>query len=171
MTRKITGVSTTINPQITLAYAREILVAFSVAIVFGEISPKIRIKNVRIPVAIPAPTLPSSRMARVVAREDADRFTILLPIRIADNILLESFVIFKTHSARASPSSANDLILILLTVVNAVSAEEKNADNSNSKSKNTNCNIETVSNEIITPLYSQSCYDTFITNYTFEEFR
>ena len=40
-------------------------------LVFGEISPKIKIKSVRIPVAIPAPTLPNNRMARVVAREDA----------------------------------------------------------------------------------------------------
>ena len=45
-----------------------------VASVFGEISPKIKMSTVRMPVAIPAPTLPQILIAREVASEDADVF-------------------------------------------------------------------------------------------------
>ena len=128
----------TINAQMHFAYAREIFVAFNVASVFGEISPKIRINKVSSPVAIPAPTLPSNRIASVVARDDADRFTTLFPINIADSIFAESSVTRRTHCARVSPSSAIVFILILLTVVSAVSADEKNADKSNKTTKITN---------------------------------
>ena len=96
------------------------------AIVFGEISPKIKINSVRIPVAIPAPTLPHKSRAREVAMEDAERLTILFPIKIALNILPESSVTLSTHAAREFPSSARERIRF--TVVSAVSAEEKNAE-------------------------------------------
>ena len=99
-----------------------------VAIVFGEISPKIKINSVRIPVAIPAPTLPHKSRAREVAMEDAERLTILFPIKIALNILPESSVTLSTHAAREFPSSARERIRIRFTVVSAVSAEEKNAE-------------------------------------------
>ena len=49
--------------------------AWMVASVLGDTSPKIRIKKVSIPVAIPAPTLPKILTARVVAREEADIIT------------------------------------------------------------------------------------------------
>ena len=99
-----------------------------VAIVFGEISPKIKINSVRIPVAIPAPTLPHKSRAREVAMEDAERLTILFPIKIALNILPESSVTLSTRAAREFPSSARERIRIRFTVVSAVSAEEKNAE-------------------------------------------
>mgnify|MGYP007061162772 CR=1 FL=1 len=41
---------------------------------FGVTSPKISIRNVRIPVAIPAPVFPKRWMARDVEMEDAERF-------------------------------------------------------------------------------------------------
>ena len=99
-----------------------------VASVFGEISPKIRIRKVKIPVAIPAPMLPQRLTAKVVAREDAERFTMLFPIKMALNNLPESSVIARTCFARLSPASARERRRILFTVVSAVSAEEKNAD-------------------------------------------
>ena len=109
--------------------------AWIVASVFGEISPKIKIKIVSIPVAIPAPRLPKRRIAREVVRLDAERFTMLFPIRIALNILPESAVIFKTLAAFGFPSSANVRIRIWFTVVSAVSAEEKKAGSSNNRNK------------------------------------
>ena len=54
--------------------------------VLGTISPQSRTIMVRIPVAIPVARL--IRIARVVAREEAVRFTILLPIRMLLSILL-----------------------------------------------------------------------------------
>ena len=58
--------------------------------------------------------------------EDADRLTTLLHINTELNILLGSSISFATVLARLLPSSARLRIFILLTVVRAVSAEEKN---------------------------------------------
>ena len=113
------------------AYAIASFYAWIVASVFGEISPKIRMSIVRIPVAIPAPTLPNRRRARVVAMLDADRLTILFPIKMALSILPESSVTFNALAAFLFPSSASVIIRIRLNVVSAVSAEEKNADKNN----------------------------------------
>ena len=110
------------------AYAIEIGTAWIVAIVFGEISPNTRISSVTIPVAIPAPLLPNISIASVVAIEEAERFTTLFPIRIALSIFPEFSVIFNTVFALSLPSSLSFLIRILLTVVSAVSADEKNAE-------------------------------------------
>jgi hypothetical protein len=54
----ITGVRSHIRPLMKGAKTRLSFVELMVAIDFGVISPKIRINKVRIPVAIPAPTLP-----------------------------------------------------------------------------------------------------------------
>jgi hypothetical protein len=97
----------------------------------GVISPKIRIKKVKIPVATPAPTLPKSFVAKVVARDDADRFTTLLPIRIADSILSLFSMTSRTRSARLFPDFAMVFILISDTVVRAVSEPEKKLDRIN----------------------------------------
>ncbi len=102
------------------------------------ISPKMRIKKVRIPVAIPAPTLPRSLIAMEVAREEAERFTILFPIKIVLKSLPGLSMSFNTVSALLSPSSLKALILCRFTVVNAVSAEEKKAERQSSNSKNIN---------------------------------
>lgn len=91
---KITGVSIFIRNPIGAAAVKDIESALMVAMVFGVTSPKISIKNVRIPVAIPAPVFPKRWMAREVEMEDAERFTMLFPIRMADNI----FPDFRLHA-------------------------------------------------------------------------
>ena len=50
-----------------------------------------------------------------------------------------SSMTFESVLARASPSSTRARTRSLLTVVSAVSAEEKNADNANKITKTTNC--------------------------------
>ena len=80
---------------------------FIVAIVFGVISPKIKIRRVRIPVArptkvlvfFPRPACDARLIANVVVREEAERFTMLLPINMALNI-------FSGFSIRASTLAA-----------------------------------------------------------------
>ena len=76
------------------------------------------------------PAFFASPMANEVVSEDAERFTMLLPI----SIVLKSFVGFSTSlSTRAAflaPSPAIDFMRILLTVVRHVSADEKNAESS-----------------------------------------
>ena len=58
--------------------------------------------------------------------------TILLPIRMALSILEVCFsVVSSTKAARRLPSSARERSRILLTVISAVSADEKNADSNN----------------------------------------
>ena len=130
-----------------LANRNAIRSACIVATVFGVISPNIRIKSVRMPVAIPTILLPQMWVARTVAREDAYRFTTLLPIRIALSILLGSSMIFNTYSACLSPFSASVRTRILLTVVSAVSAEEKKADSANSTISTINSIVSFESND------------------------
>ena len=126
--------------------------AWSVAKVFGDISPKIRIRTVKIPVATPAPTLPNSRSARVVAMLDAERFTMLLPINMALSILPESSVIFRARAARLFPSSASVSMRMRLKVVREVSAEEKNAERNSNTANTINWNMSSELNG--TPLIS-----------------
>jgi hypothetical protein len=121
----ITGVSMYIRLQMKCASRLAISFERRVAAFFGVISPKIRIRNVRIPVAIPAPKLPKAFIAILVAREEADKFTMLFPIRIAESILLFWSVMRSTKAARLSPAFARVFIFIRLTVVSAVSADEK----------------------------------------------
>jgi hypothetical protein len=67
-------------------------------------------------------------MVNVVAMEDAEILTMLFPIKMVLNSFCEFSFSFNTLSAFLLPSSANALILWTLTVVSAVSAEEKNAE-------------------------------------------
>ena len=92
------------------------------------ISPKSKTKMVKRPVAIPTAALPQMEMVKVVAREVAEILTILFPIKIVLNILLELFRTFCKRKALLLPSSHKVLMRIRFTVVSAVSAEEKNAD-------------------------------------------
>ena len=62
---KITGVSIFIRNPIGAAAVKDIESALMVAMVFGVTSPKISIKNVRIPVAIPAPVFPKRWQGRL----------------------------------------------------------------------------------------------------------
>ena len=102
---------------------------YSVAIVFGVISPKIKTKKVRAPVAIPIYLFPNTDVQKVVVSADADMFAMLLPTRIALRSLLGFSVIFNTFFALRFPSSISERSFIWLTVVSAVSEEEKKADN------------------------------------------
>ena len=72
---------------------------------------------------------PPKVYASVAEREDAEMFTILLPIKMALSILEVWFsVISRTIAARLFPSSARARRRILFTVVSAVSFDEKNAE-------------------------------------------
>ena len=121
----------------------------SVAKDFGVISPKIKMSNVRIPVAIPAPTLPKMSIARVVARDEAERFTMLFPINIAESIFLGRPTTLRAIAAFLLLSSAMVFSLILLTVVRAVSADEKKAERANKTNNTNNLINRCVSNLII----------------------
>ena len=80
------------------------------------------------PVAMPAPAFPKKLVASKVAMEEAEMFTILFPIKIALNSFPGSSMTLESMMARESPSSTRARTRSLLTVVSAVSAEEKNAD-------------------------------------------
>ncbi|CCY52966.1 uncharacterized protein BN781_01370 [Coprococcus sp. CAG:782] len=109
-------------------YKRDILTLYNWATVFGVISPNIRISRVSIPVEIPTAALPNTLVVRVVARDDAEMFTMLFPIKM----VLISFALFsvtlRTLAARLLPESAIERRAYLFTVVSAVSADEKKAD-------------------------------------------
>ena len=98
-----------------------------------------RITSVRTPVATPTALLLQIFMASVVDMEEAVKFTTLFPTRIALSILPWSSRTFVSVTALLSPASARFLIRILFTVVSAVSAEEKNADNPINRIKISNC--------------------------------
>ena len=134
--------------------------ALMVAADLGVISPKIKIKIVRIPVArptkvavlVPAPSWAAILVASIVDNEDALRLTILLPIRMALSILDGLSVSSLTRMARLSPSSARPRIRILLTQVNAVSADEKKADKASKITRIRSC-IASLESKKSSPLY------------------
>lgn len=71
----------------------------------------------------------------IVAREDAEMLIMLLPISTALSILDDLPNIFSTIWAFLFPFSHSVLMRMWLTVVNAVSADEKNPDSSNKINK------------------------------------
>ena len=93
-----------------------------------------------------------------VVNAEAERFTMLFPIKIALNILEGSSVILSTFCAFLLPSSAKLRILILFTVVKLVSADEKNADNINKIINTIICMAALVSTFIITPSMCMKIY-------------
>ena len=119
------------------------------------ISPNKSTTTVNIPVAIPTARL--ILIANVVASADAEIFTILFPIRIALSIFPYLSSTFIAVWALLSPSSASVLRRTLLTVVKAVSAEEKKPDKNNKINNANNCMTPSVSKIKLTP-YS-SYYD------------
>ena len=80
-----------------------------------------------------------------IAIEEADRLTRLFPINIAESIFAESSVTRSTLSAFLFPASDRVRIRILLTVVSAVSADEKNEESSRSTIKQIICAISPAS--------------------------
>ena len=75
----------------------------------------------------------------MVVMEEAVRLTMLLPIRTALNSFSGLEMSRLTVLARLFPSSSRFLMRILLTVVRAVSAEEKKADKINRIHSTINC--------------------------------
>ena len=146
-TRKITGVSTVISRRIRGLNMREINSARCMAQVLGMISPNMRTTKVKTPVAIPTALLPQRLMAKVVATEEADRLTILLPIRMALSILPYWSKMASTRMAPLWSSSAKVRSRTRLTVEKAVSAEEKKADKNTSTPSETSCMTPVVSND------------------------
>jgi len=72
--------------------------------------------------------LPNMFVQKVVASAEAEMLTMLFPTRIALNSLLEFSVTFNTLLAFLFPSSARERSFRWLTVVSAVSEEEKKAE-------------------------------------------
>ena len=96
------------------------------ASVLGVISPKIKTIIVITAVETVGPDLSSIQpINKIVASDALKILTILLPIKIVDNIVSYFSSIFNTNLADLFPLSAKFLILILLNVENAVSAAEK----------------------------------------------
>jgi hypothetical protein len=128
----ITGVRRFVIIRIGPAIRSTIFSALIEDMVFGVISPNIRINSVSIPVASPTHLFPHMSIAIVVVRADAERLTILLPISRALSIFVGSSISFKALLAPLTSSSARLLIRSLFIAVRAVSDPEKNADISNS---------------------------------------
>ena len=102
-TRTIIGVRTTVRKLMIGAILQDNLSAFTVAMVFGVISPKMRTTKVSTPVAIPMYAPPNFETSDVV-RDEAERLAILFPIRIAESILDGFAINFSTNSAFLFPS-------------------------------------------------------------------
>lgn len=112
----------------TGAYLSDSFSELTFAAFFGVISPNIRIRSVRMPVASPTLRLPKRLIASVVDSEEADRFTTLFPIRMQDSIFSWASSTLSTVAARLFPASESVRIRTRFTVVRAVSAEEKKPD-------------------------------------------
>ena len=87
----------------------------------------------------------SAKTNAEVVSDDAERLTMLLPIRMAESIFGEFSVTLSTFLAFVLPASARVLIRILFTVVRAVSEDEKNAESANSINKNIICDMSSAS--------------------------
>ena len=153
------------NMEMIPIYFNAISSAFFDATFFGVISPNTSIRNVKTPVATPTRLLPNIFSVSVVDSAEAERFTILFPIKIAESILSVFAVISKTFSALLSPFSAKFLILNLFEVMRAVSADEKNAEADNNNTKMTNCNMSLVSK--ISPIIELLFFGYYIRQYFF----
>ena len=125
---------------------------------FGVISPSTSTSRVSIPVARPTYAFPNTEIVSVVARAEAEILTMLLPIKMAESILEDWSRIISTLFAFLLSSSARSWICILLTVVRAVSAEEKNAEPTSKSTKQMACNIADVSKMILLYLTYRNLY-------------
>jgi hypothetical protein len=106
----------------------------SLAIVFGDISPKIRrtivsatVETVVARLSLVTPSLVKRVMKKIVASEDARMFTMLLPISTVESIASKLSASLRTLRAFLLPSSAAVFRRILLIDRNAVSVAEKYA--------------------------------------------
>ena len=92
---------------------KTILSAFLVAMVFGVISPKIKIMSVTKPVAkaTPIPSLPKMEMTNDVVNEEAPILTKLLPTKIDERTRSLWSSSFCTICARLFPSSSAKVLI------------------------------------------------------------
>jgi len=104
---------------------------FSLARLFGRISPKISTRTVITAVAKPTLPAPNFSVNSTVASDDESILTTLFPIRIAVRALSKLSQIVKALAALLLPPSAIFLSLILLQEENAVSVAEQIADITN----------------------------------------
>ncbi len=100
--------------------------------------------------AIPAPALSNKSVANIVAIEDAEMLTTLLPIKIALNIFPEFSITQPRVMAFLFPSSIKVRTRIRFTVLKAVSEDEKKADNANKTISIKNC-VATLGSKKSTP--------------------
>ena len=126
--KKLTGVKSRVNRSRGRQDDSSTFSGNSLAKLLGEISPKIKITTVVTIVATVTPLEPRSWMKTTVAMEAAAMLTILLPTRIVDRTESKSSNSFRHSLARSSPLRAMFLRRILLTLVRAVSADEKKAE-------------------------------------------
>ncbi len=126
---QVNGVNRVIRTCSTGATAPAILSGISLARLFGDTSPKIRMIMVSTRVDSDAPSSsPTSRVNKTALREAAAIFTILLPIRIVESSLSYCSASACMRAAEASPSSARLFTRIMLREEKAVSDAEKKAD-------------------------------------------
>ena len=122
----MSGVRTTISAFKIGAFRSASFSAWIVAIVFGVTSPNTTMISVMIAVAAVTAALPPNRFAMTPVIAEAERLTILLPIRIAVSILCCLFSMRSSASlALLFPSSDRLRSRRRLTLIMAVSAEEK----------------------------------------------
>ena len=126
--KKLTGVKSRVNRSRGRQDDSSTFSGNSLAKLLGEISPKIKITTVVTMVDTVTPLEPISWMKTTVAMEAAAMLTILLPTRIVDRTESKSSNSFRHSLARSSPLRAMFLRRILLTLVRAVSADEKKAE-------------------------------------------
>ena len=123
---KLSGVRIFTSTEMIGAENRANLSGDSFAILFGEISPKIRTSTVVTIVETLAPfASPSIFTNKIVASEDDKIFTILFPIRIVDKRLSYFSSNSSTRAARLFPLSAIFFMRIRFRDKKAVSVAEK----------------------------------------------
>lgn len=107
--------------------------------------------------------LPKASVTNVVVKAEADILTILLPISMALSIFEGLSTNLSSRFAFLLPSFAMNFNLCLLTVVNAVSAEEKNAESNNNNNKIINLIMELGSNSSSPNIFIRRFYLIIVT--------
>ena len=117
---------------------RAIKMLLRVAMDLGKISPKIKIKKVMTPVAIPTAWLANKSIVIAVAIAEAPTLTRLLPMRMVESSRWGSAFIFFISLLVGPFCLARWIALALLMENRAVSAEEKNPESKSKTNKTTN---------------------------------
>ena len=124
----IAGVSIVMQTESGAAISIEKLSAFSLARLFGSISPKISTSTVMTRVAAATLPLPNCSVKSTVASDEAEMFTTLLPMSIAVSALSKFSVIFSAFCALLLPEVARFLRRMWFAAEKAVSVAEHTAD-------------------------------------------